>query len=420
LFLNIDKKKQKKKMSASSSSSLSLEEEVGRSAKRQRCADKDYVSAPRAEKLDYGNGKHILAPMVATSMLPVRLTCLKYGGDIVYGPELIDYAMLNAERVVVKREGTGIDTVEYVDMRKKRVLYRTCARERGVNVFQIGTSDGVRAWQAVSRVERDVAGVDVNMGCPKHFSVHAGMGAALLGDKQKASDILKTLRRNLSVPLTCKIRLLDTDEKTVEFARMCEMAGVEAIGVHMRERHHRPSAAAQWNRLSKVVDAVQVPVIGNGGVWKYGDIAAMREATGCASVMVAQGFMNNPAVFVPDEQQPSELEMVCDIARNCIDVGFDTETNNDRVNMLFYRLYDLRETRPESLPPAWLRAELHSRCRTMTNVIDVLEHEPLRAYYDRYRADNENVPRHFPDNVSKQKKRRTKRRQQQKNDWPSL
>lgn len=34
-----------------------------------------------------------------------------------------------------------------------------------------------------------MAAVDVNMGCPKEFSVKGGMGAALLGKPDKAKEV---------------------------------------------------------------------------------------------------------------------------------------------------------------------------------------------------------------------------------------
>lgn len=36
---------------------------------------------------------------------------------------------------------------------------------------------------------RDVMSVDVNMGCPKHFSIQGGMGAALLRKPEVACDV---------------------------------------------------------------------------------------------------------------------------------------------------------------------------------------------------------------------------------------
>lgn len=108
------------------------------------------------------------------------------------------------------------------------------------NVFQVGTSNAATALQACSLVARDVHGIDVNMGCPKHFSVHAGMGAALLGKPETAADILKTLVRNLNNPITCKIRLKDTMAETIDFMRMAEQCGVKAIAVHCRRIPERP------------------------------------------------------------------------------------------------------------------------------------------------------------------------------------
>jgi len=48
--------------------------------------------------------------------------------------------------------------------------------ERDRLIYQIGTGEAGLAMQAVERVVQDVAGVDVNMGCPKKFSVSGGMG----------------------------------------------------------------------------------------------------------------------------------------------------------------------------------------------------------------------------------------------------
>lgn len=56
--------------------------------------------------------------------------------------------------------------------------------------MQIGTSDAESAIKAVQIVKDDISAVDVNMGCPKHFSVHANMGSALL----LLPDLVKEVR----------------------------------------------------------------------------------------------------------------------------------------------------------------------------------------------------------------------------------
>jgi len=72
------------------------------------------------------------------------------------------------------------------------------------------------------------------MGCPKHFSVHAGMGVALLTDKERIKQVLTTLVRTIDKPVTCKIRLLEKMEDTVDLVKAIEQTGVKAIGVHAR------------------------------------------------------------------------------------------------------------------------------------------------------------------------------------------
>ena len=78
-----------------------------------------HIKRPRLEGLtpdDYKNGL-VLAPMVrsgarmslrlsafpvliSVSLVPTRLFALKHGAKLVWGPEMVDKAMLNSERVV--------------------------------------------------------------------------------------------------------------------------------------------------------------------------------------------------------------------------------------------------------------------------------------------------------------------------------
>ena len=86
------------------------------------------------------------------------------------------------------------------------MVFRTCDKEKGKVVLQIGTANADRALKIGKLVEQDVAAIDINMGCPKEFSVKGGMGAALLANADNAKSILTTLVNGLSIPVTCKIR----------------------------------------------------------------------------------------------------------------------------------------------------------------------------------------------------------------------
>mmetsp|Transcript_7896 Transcript_7896/g.24375 ORF Transcript_7896/g.24375 Transcript_7896/m.24375 type:complete len:409 (+) Transcript_7896:47-1273(+) len=255
-----------------------------------------------SSELDFRN-KVVLAPMVRMGTLPLRMLARQHGADMVWTEELIDRSVLNTERIVNDELGT-IDFVRPLpelmskkqqrtyDERGPQVIFRTCAAERPV-VFQLGTANADLALQAAQRVAKDVSAIEVNMGCPKHFSLSGGMGAALLSAPENAKQILTTLKRNLSLPITCKIRMLSTVADTIDFCRMVQECGVSAITVHARNIAERPRDPARWKDLAPVFSAISVPTIANGDVFCFADIQRIKDETGCDSVMIGRGAYRN-------------------------------------------------------------------------------------------------------------------------------
>ncbi|KAM3756843.1 hypothetical protein ACB098_02G143500 [Castanea mollissima] len=244
--------------------------------------------------MDYDN-KLVLAPMVRVGTLPLRLLAADYGADITYGEEIIDHKFVKCER----RVNEHIGSTDFIEKGTDNVVFRTCNEERNRVVFQIGTSDAVRALTAAQLVCKDVAAVDINMGCPRSFSISGGMGAALLTKPELIHDILMTLKRNLDTPVTCKIRLLKSSQDTVELARRIEKTGVSALAVHGRRVADRPRDPAKWSEIADVVAALSIPVIANGDVFEYDDFRCVKDATGASSVMVARGALWNASIFSP-------------------------------------------------------------------------------------------------------------------------
>ncbi|XP_075654079.1 uncharacterized protein LOC142624399 [Castanea sativa] len=244
--------------------------------------------------MDYDN-KLVLAPMVRVGTLPLRLLAADYGADITYGEEIIDHKFVKCER----RVNEHIGSTDFIEKGTDNVVFRTCNEERNRVVFQIGTSDAVRALTAAQLVCKDVAAVDINMGCPRSFSISGGMGASLLTKPELIHDILTTLKRNLDTPVTCKIRLLKSSQDTVELARRIEKTGVSALAVHGRRVADRPRDPAKWSEIADVVAALSIPVIANGDVFEYDDFRCVKDATGASSVMVARGALWNASIFSP-------------------------------------------------------------------------------------------------------------------------
>lgn len=156
-------------------------------------------------------------------------------------------------------------TIDYIDKTDGTVVFRTCPREREHVVLQIGTSDPLRAAEVARMVEKDVAGIDVNMGCPKKFSILGGMGASLLSDLRKATSILRKMMETVTIPITCKIRVLSSLEETLRLCDILASTGIEAIAVHGRTIEERPQHPNRNHVLKRISDRLSIPVIANGG-----------------------------------------------------------------------------------------------------------------------------------------------------------
>lgn len=137
--------------------------------------------------------------------------------------------------LLINQSFTIIDATGTVDYRKgKSLTFSTCNAEKGKVILQLGTADADLALEAALTLKQDVAAIDVNCGCPKKFSIQGGMGAALLSNPENLEKILTKLVKFSGMPVTCKIRLLDTQEKTVELVKMIVSTGVKALTVHCR------------------------------------------------------------------------------------------------------------------------------------------------------------------------------------------
>lgn len=131
------------------------------------------------------------------------------------------------------------------------MVFRTCATERDQVVLQMGTCSAERALRVGRMVQADVAGIDINMGCPKEFSIKGGMGAALMAKPDTAKEILRALVAGLDVPVTCKIRIFPDVDRTLELAAGLAECGIAAITVHGRTRQERPQHPVHGGRCSE-------------------------------------------------------------------------------------------------------------------------------------------------------------------------
>jgi tRNA-dihydrouridine synthase B len=212
-----------------------------------------------------------------------------------------------AFRSICRDFGAGVTYTEMVSAKalcykdKKTRALMTLGDGESPAAVQIFGSDVVCMGEAASQVEELAKPdfIDINMGCPVGKVVSSGDGSALMKYPEKARDIIETVVRSVSVPVTVKFRKgYDSGcVNAVEFGKMCQEAGASAIAVHGRTRAQMYSGKADWSIIREVKNAVTIPVFANGDVFSGEDAAHILRYTGANGVMIARGSMGMPWIF---------------------------------------------------------------------------------------------------------------------------
>lgn len=222
-----------------------------------------------------------LAPMAGISNAAFRMVARECGSALTTSEEI------DAQGIFRKNAKTRYDIANYLPEEKPIAL----------QILGADAETLVPGAQWLQDQGADI--IDLNMGCPVKKITKTGRGSALMKDVAKTSKILEAMRNAIEIPFTIKIRS-GWDEKhvnAVEIARMAEDVGVDAITVHPRTRSQQFSGMSKWEMIAEVVDAVNIPITGNGDVKSMSDARRMVAETGVESVMIGRGAMGKPWVF---------------------------------------------------------------------------------------------------------------------------
>ncbi|KFI45638.1 putative TIM-barrel protein, nifR3 family [Bifidobacterium bohemicum] len=227
----------------------------------------------------------VLSPMAGVTNWPFRTICEAYGAEGLYVAEMV------TSRALVARNPKAFR------------LCRFAPSERPRSLQLYGVNPEITAQAARMVVEGDLADhVDLNFGCPVPKVTRRGGGSAL----PWKSDLFRELIHRVvevcqpaGIPVTAKIRVgIDHEHETfLEAGRIAEDEGCAAVTLHARTTAEYYGGHSDWSKIRQLVEALDIPVFGNGDIWGADDALEMVRQTGCAGVAVGRGCQGRPWIF---------------------------------------------------------------------------------------------------------------------------
>ena len=362
-----------------------------------------HVPIPR-RGVDY-RGKVVLAPMVRSGELPSRLLALKYGADLVWGPETVDRSMIGCNKKTNPR--TGCLEWSRATHDRETVLFRIDpARESDKLIYQIGTNSPERAVEAAKLFAEHVSGFDVNAGCPKSFSTDGGMGAALLRTPDLLASILKALVEEVGKPyevgISVKIRLLETPELTADLVNKLCKTGITGLTIHCRTTPMRPRERALREQLRMIGDLCRshgVACLMNGDVVSYEEGLRLAEEYGVDGAMIATAAEANSSVF--RKQEDGGKASWQEVSKEYVKLALSVENKFGNTKFLLSQLMPGKN-------PAYQKCQMSKSYAEVIEHLDITEDDLIAQAKEVDRILGLDIPKTSKHDIKKENKRRNK------------
>jgi tRNA-dihydrouridine synthase len=214
----------------------------------------------------------------------------------------------------------------------RSILAAITENDTGRPVFaqMIGESIPDLVRTAIDLCRYNIAGVDLNMGCPAPRIYRKNVGGGLLLSPKKVERILAELRQAVNDrPLTVKMRLgFENTDNFYEILDIINRHSIDLLSLHGRTVKDMYHGAVKYDLIAEAVRRVNCPVLANGNIYSATTAIEVLSQTGAAGVMVGRWAIGNPWIF-SQIRQALRFEPITPVplaeVRNYIALSVDTE-----------------------------------------------------------------------------------------------
>lgn len=169
-----------------------------------------------------------------------------------------------------------------------------------IQIFGKDPAMFAQAAKIISQSKYNIAGIDVNMGCPAKKVVRSGHGSSLLINEKTAFDIVKALDEATHLPISVKTRLsFDGNQDLIKFAQWLQKAGAKLVTIHGRTAKQAYTGIADFTNIYELKRNLDIPVIGNGDIQHYND--GIKKIQNLDGFMIGRRSFWNPWWFLWDK-----------------------------------------------------------------------------------------------------------------------
>lgn len=183
---------------------------------------------------------------------------------------------------------------------EKHILRSIDENTTGRPIFAqlIGEDPGHLARSVEELLRHNVAGIDLNLGCPAPKVYKKNVGGGLLREPAKVGEILALLRAIVPGLFTVKMRIgFDSTEHFDQLLDLVNEHRVDLLSVHGRTVKEMYRSDVHFDFIAHAADRVRCPVLANGNVTSAARAHAVLTETRAAGVMIGRHAIRNPWIF---------------------------------------------------------------------------------------------------------------------------